>query len=350
MPNFIIPEPEKREARPSWSEVPQEILLDIEKITGKIVKAEIAWGGYSPSACFLATNDKNQSYFIKGSHPKQTAHGAKALKQEIHTYKNLCFLRDTAPKFYGEVSYNGEKGWVLGIWDKIDGSTALPWTINKVEKTVEHLHKMHKQIKREDVAFLEDGNKSDFTSEFFLGKNGWLMFEYQDDSNRQEKFCGFFEEPENIKTWLKENLTLLTEHQRKAKQVVKNKGVVHFDLRSDNIMFKKSNEAVVLLDWTDACWGDVLFDLVSFSVSVAAESKISCQEVLGIYEDIAQTRFDKEDVLTVISVISGYFANNFWRKPPEKLPRLRWVQKLQFDASIRWFCEEKGIKNPFCFV
>jgi hypothetical protein len=340
-----LPEPPEREARPEWADLPPEVLSEIEKITGKILNAEIAWGGYSPSACFRATAADGGKYFIKGSHPGQTAHGAKALQQEINAYKTLKFLQELAPRFHGSISVGDEDDWRLGIWDMVDGQTALPWTVAKTQAVVDLLWRLHSSVMRGDVADLPDGRESNHVSDFFLGERLWKRFEREDDSNRQQHFAALFEDADAARHWLETHLPELIRLQSRMRAMTGPEGVVHFDLRSDNILFNPEFRAVIV-DWTDTCWGQVLLDVVLFAQCVAAESGIPPQSIIKYYEDVSGHQYPREDILSVVATVTGYFADNAWRAVPQELPRLRWVQSICLQAGLSWLAAEGVIPLP----
>ncbi len=53
--NIKLTEPNFKEARPNWSEVPVEIVTKIEKILeAKITLGKTEWGGFSNTACCLS--------------------------------------------------------------------------------------------------------------------------------------------------------------------------------------------------------------------------------------------------------------------------------------------------------
>lgn len=333
-----VPEPPQKEARPEWADLPPEVVAEIEKITGKILNADIAWGGYSPSACFRAFAADGAKYFIKGSHPAQTAHGAKALRQEIHAYRTLGFLQELAPRFHGSISVGDEDDWHLGIWDMVDGKTALPWTEEKAAAVVELLWRLH-NVPRKAVPDLPHGRDSNHVSDFFLGERLWKRFEREDDSNRQQHFAELFEDADAARRWLDKYLPELVRLQSRMHAMTGPEGVVHFDLRSDNILFDASGRAVIV-DWTDSCWGQVLVDVALLAQCIAAESAIPPQKIIQRYAQVSGRSYTPEDVLSVVSTVTGYFADNAWRTVPAELPRLRWVQKICLHAGLSWLAAE----------
>lgn len=342
-----LPEPPQKEARPAWTDLPPGVIAEIEKITGKTVSAEIAWGGYSPSACFRVSVATGAKYFVKGSHPAQTAHGAKALRQEIHAYQSLAFLKELAPRFHGSISVGDEDDWHLGIWDMVDGNTALPWTEAKAGAVIDLLWRLH-QVPRAEVPELPDARESNHVSDFFLGERLWKRFEREDDSNRQQHFAELFEDAGAARQWLDDTLPQLVRLQNRMAKMDGPEGVVHFDLRSDNILFDAAGRAVIV-DWTDTCWGQVLVDVALLAQCIAAESNIPPQKIMRLYSDISGRRYKEEDILSVVATVTGYFADNAWRAVPAELPRLRWVQKICLHAGLSWLAAEGVAPLPGIF-
>ncbi|TVQ84557.1 MAG: aminoglycoside phosphotransferase family protein [Micavibrio sp.] len=343
----VLPEPAEKEARPRWQDLPAPLVAEIENITGKITQSDIAWGGYSPSACFRVTAADGRRFFIKGSHPGQTTHGAKALRQEVAAYQNLKFLERCAPRFHGTVSFGDEDDWHLAVWDQVRGKTALPWTEEKARRVLELLAELHSGVVRADVPELPHGRESNHVSDFFLGQRLWKRFARKDDSNRQDKFVSLFEDTPQAAHWLEAHLPQLVALQEKVTQITEPEGVVHFDLRSDNILFDEDRDGrAVIVDWTDTCWGPVLFDVALFALCVAAESEIRPQSLLTAYEEMSGRAFEDQAVAAVVATITGYFADNAWRDVPQQLPRLRWIQSLCLDAGLRWLAAEEIVPHP----
>ncbi len=340
-----ITEPSKKEKRPNWSELSPQLIQDIEKITGQIKKASIVWGGYSPSACFAVQNIQGKEFFIKGSHPEQTAHGAKVIRNEIEIYKKLKILKDIAPKFYDFVTFGEESDWLLGIWDKIDGKNLSKWTKKDVKKFIEKFYFIHSNINNKDIAYLKNIEISPFTRELLEGDKGWKKFAIFDDSNRQRHFCDIFEDSNKAGFWLTYNLKDLIELQDNVKNIKDNMSISHFDLRSDNIIFRHNSEEVFIIDWANVCFAPILFDLVYIAIDLEAEFGIKAKETIKLYEDISNIKFKKDNILSVLVTLMGYLSDNMWREVPDKLPRLRWIQKICFNSAVSWFCDEMKIEN-----
>lgn len=61
---------ESRESKPSWADVPREVVAELSDLLGaRIASGEIVWGGFGPSVTFLIHTDDDRKFFCKGSHP-----------------------------------------------------------------------------------------------------------------------------------------------------------------------------------------------------------------------------------------------------------------------------------------
>ena len=93
---------------------------------------------------------------------------------------------------------------------------------------------------------------------------------------------------------------------------------------------------VYFIDWPDACVGPAVLDIAFFLSSVSAESGFSTGTLLGVYVEKAGRQVEKKNLGAALAVISGYLADNAGRTVPQKLPRLRWVQKSVLHAALLW--------------
>lgn len=335
MSKFLGLEPDTREAKPNWSDVPLSLVTEIEIILkSKIIKSEIVWGGYSPSASFHVILENKEEYFIKGTHPGQTAHGAEMMRQEISAYNNIPYLKGISSHYIDSVSLGGEKDWLLGIWKFIEGAEKCrPWTKDKITKIIRTLANLHQNTEYKDIKeHVSKACETNHVSDFVLGTAGWRKFTSIDKKNN---FCALFENPDQGYAWLEEILPIFKNALDHLPNIKIKESLLHFDLRSDNILFDAKGD-VRLLDWPDICWGPILFDLVGFFPSVQGESDLNCIDLMRIYQDISGLSFDEEDQFAVLASISGYFADNAYRNVPPALPRLRWIQKLQLDSCLDW--------------
>lgn len=329
----LFPEPDKREARPDWSQVPPGITRQLQEILkDKIIAASIAWGGYSPSAAFIATLGSGRKVFIKGTHPGQDTHGTQMLRQEMEAYAALADMSSFSPACYGLVSDGSEEGWMLAVFDYIDTLSTLPtlpWTNEKIDAVFSLLVRLHTHA---PVA-LPAAHEKNYIERFMKPEGGWLRI--RDEKKIADKFVTLFEDAADAQTWLSAALPALCGLQEKAAEISGAVGVLHQDIRSDNILFDPSGRAF-LIDWPNACCGPVVLDLAGFIPLMSAESGIDAEILLTRYEKKSPQKTDRDSLAIALASFSGYMADNAYRAIPEKLPRLRWMQKTALSSMLHW--------------
>jgi hypothetical protein len=70
---------QSRESKPAWCELPSELTEQVSKLLqSPIVDAEVAWGGFTPSATFVIQTGDGRKFFCKGTHPGLTDAGKQA--------------------------------------------------------------------------------------------------------------------------------------------------------------------------------------------------------------------------------------------------------------------------------
>lgn len=127
--------------------------------------------------------------------------------------------------------------------------------------------------------------------------------------------------------WLDRNLPALRDAQRQAR--AGGSGIVHTDLRSDNLLFVE--DRAIALDWNLARRGDGRWDPHLTAHTVAMEGGGSLDEVLP------------EPDPAIIAWIAGYFAARAGLPPPEGAPRVREFQRAQLEVVLPWACRLLGL-------
>ena len=66
----LLKEPDAREKKPDYSDLPPDIFRQIEKLMGeKVIFVDIVYGGLSAAACYYMILENGRKIFIKGTHP-----------------------------------------------------------------------------------------------------------------------------------------------------------------------------------------------------------------------------------------------------------------------------------------
>jgi Ser/Thr protein kinase RdoA (MazF antagonist) len=337
---FLFQEPAGREARPGWEAVPADIVSKIEKLLRqKILHAEIVWGGYSPSACFAAVLESQKRVFIKGAHPGQDSHSTRQLRQEIDVYEKLPGIETFSPAYLGCVGDGREDGWMLAVFDHVDTVPTLPWTLEKIKTVFELLARLHAG----HAPALPPAHEKNYVEKYLRPEGGW--FRIRDDRAVAGKFITLFEEEKQARDWLAAALQKLCALQGSAAAIGGPVGILHQDLRSDNILFDKTGRAY-LVDWPNACTGPVVLDIACLLSSINAEDPPAGKGLLDLYTAISGLKIERENLAVALASLSGHLADNAYRAAPLKLPRLRWLQKNLLWAMLQWLATLTDIPPP----
>jgi aminoglycoside phosphotransferase (APT) family kinase protein len=108
-------------------------------------------------------------------------------------------------------------------------------------------------------------------------------------------------------------------------------GLVHLDVRSDNLCFV--GDRAVLVDWNHACRGNAALDVAGWLPSLAAEGGPDPMAMMPDEPELA-------------ALISGYFAARAGLPPPEDAPRVRAVQLSQLKTALPWAAASLGLPPP----
>lgn len=339
---YYFDEPSGREARPAWADVPAGIVSGIETLVkSRIIAAETLWGGFGPSAVFSATLASGKKIFIKGTHPGQDAHGAAMLRQETEAHRLIPCLKNIAPQILGVVEDGDEDGWMLGVFEHIDTLPVLPWTREKLEKVFLLLKPLHSCDVKELAAGFPQARTKNFTENFFKADRGWALLSRK--PKKMERFLTLFENYGDGRAWFAQILPVFVAAAERG--FSRREGILHTDLRSDNILFSEAGRALIA-DWPDFCFGPVTLDMTYFISCVAGESPFSPEELKNTYEEATGIALGKNDLLAALSVLSGYFADQACRAVPAKLPRLRWIQKNVLWSMLLWAASLSGTPLP----
>lgn len=316
----LFPEPQAKEDKPSFDAVPVSVRAALENVAGgAIVSATTAFGGLSNAAGFVVDTG-GRKFFVKGSHPGDITHGTQNLRQDIAAY-DVPAVRAAAPRYLGIAGDGDEDGWLLGVWEYIDARPVPP------EKMIEALQ----AFQSDPAAALKPASSQNYISLFLNPHKKWLRL--RDEETTRNKFLSVFEDPAG--DWFAAHIGKLCALQEAA--AWKDDGLLHGDLRADNFLY--DGKKVFVIDWPNACRGPRAFDALFLCANLEALGYGRMEDFLkplGIPHD--------EDI-RMAACISGFLADQIYRAVPEKLPRLRWMQKGMFLALLKHL-HRQGVIEP----
>lgn len=341
-PQPLFAPPAAREDKPAFELLPEGMREKIERRTGgRILSGETVYGSLSSSAGFVLTFDCGLKVFVKGSHPDEMSHGTLHIRREIKAYEYIDVLRDIAPQLFTWVSDNDEDGWTLGVWKYIRAGSSNAGA--RVPEIMSLLARAHNASV--GAGIVPEAATHNYMSLFLADTKKWRRI--QDDIKIREKFLSLFDDTAAADAWLSRNIGALIDLQSRAASANFVQGLVHGDLRLDNII--AADDRCYIVDWPNACTGPVLFDVVMLAGHIEAMGYGAAENTFDIYRAAGGTAlassFD-ENISNMTALLAGYFADQAYRTVPPKLPRLRWMQKSLLCSHLRLLARLSKIESP----
>jgi len=333
---------ESRESKPSWSDVPRELVAQLSDLLGaRITDADIVWGGFGPSATFLIRTDDDRKFFCKGSHLGSTEAGKKALLRERVIYESLPQSSKFGPAFHGAI---GDGEWQLLVLEFVERVRDVPpWSADAFRSTVRMLARFHGAMPSHARTVLLDAETEPLTADLYAARPGWRHIAKSDQD--RNALLALFADPAAAAKWIDRNIGDFIALEQEATRLDGPRSWIHLDVRSDNLIFRRAGEPT-LVDWPFLSYGPMLMDVAFFLPSVAGESGPPPHEGLTLYEHESVIRFDEHQVRVTVAVVAGFFAARAGQPPIPGLPRLRWVQALQLCPCLDWISGLMNIEPP----
>jgi len=320
-------EPVLREAKPAWTDVPKDAAQALEAWLGtRITEARIAWGGYGPGASFILDLADGSRRFLKAQHPGQTPEGARMLAREIEARERYPFIAEIAPAFLGAVAA-GDWEWL--VFEHIDGAIpALPWTEAKLEALFGALGAIFERSRHLPV------DSADHVASVLPAQSeGWHAI--AEDPEIRAAFLSAFVERDAATEWLQHCLPILRPLQSAIPELGGPIGLMHFDLRSDNLLFRPDGSAV-LLDWSDGCIAPLALELGGFAPSCIAEGGASGERLRALYSAALGSPIPDRDMAIALANFGGFFAYRIGAPWRPDMPRLRWGRRQRLWGAMQW--------------
>lgn len=331
-----------QEDKPDFSSVPAAFLRQIEAcLQEKIVVGETVYGSYSAAASFKIMLVSGRAVFAKGAHPGDISHITQTLRQEIAAYHDIPVLEEIAPAFLGAVSDGDEDGWFLALFDFILTEENAPLKDkDNIQKLFHTLQKIHGAERPGTLPFATEKN---YVERYFKFDGGWKRI--FDEEKTRRKFLSIFSDEKDADRWLQKNRASLLSLQEKAWEAKGRFGVLHQDLRLDNVMLDRQKK-FFLIDWPNACYGPIVADLAQIIPSLMIETKKSGNTLLALYQET--TGFEVDQAALAVALVSqaGHLADQAYRAIPPKMPRLRAMQKNMLRHQLLWAEEMSFLASP----
>ncbi len=269
----------------------------IERVLGsRPARWAIAKGGYSTAPRWIVTLADGTSCFAKvGATPWTRP----AVRRECWVYTML--QAPFVPRLLGWDDHPEYP--LLLLEDLSQGTWPPPWTPERIIRVLDTLRALAATTPPESLPSQE---------RYRDALSGWRVVAQDPEP--------FLRLGVASRAWLERVLPTLLEASSRA--VLEGDSLIHHDVRSDNICFLEAR--TVLLDWTGACRGNPMLDLVGWLPSLALEGGPAHDEIIG------------DEATDLVALVSGYWAARAGLPPPEGAPHVRAIQFAQLKVALPW--------------
>jgi hypothetical protein len=273
-------------------------------VTRAAGEAPIGWrlvtGGYTPAERWIVELDGGRSAFAKVA---TANHVAQWLRVEHRAYRDLA-----APFMPQLLGWADEPVPVLLLEDLSGAEWPPPWDAARIHAVLATL---------DEVAATPCPAWADDVDVAFLF-SGWSAIA---DEPAPFLALGLVTD-----SWLEAALPALIAHEQPAE--FGGDGLLHFDVRSDNLCFARNR--ALLVDWNWVSRGNSLFDVAAWLPSLAYEGGPLPEQV-------------RPEAGVFAPALAGYFCSRAPLPPIADAPHVRRVQREQATTALPWAARWLGL-------
>jgi hypothetical protein len=261
--------------------------------------------GYAQAFHAIAEFDDGSTAFVKAGAEEITS---AFLRSELRFYESVegFFM----PQLLG---YDAGDPPLLVLEDLSDARWPPPWDAAAVESVRESLAAVWATPPPQWVPPVTDERETLVA--------GWAEIERDPEPFLSLGLCS--------SEWLDRALPVLRAAAESAP--IEGDALLHLDVRSDNICL--TDRGAVLVDWNLVHRGNPDLDLAAWAPSLHMEGGPAPEQILRGGGPLG-------------AALSGYFASRAGLPPPPTAPKVREIQRAQFEIAVAWACRELGLDSP----
>jgi aminoglycoside phosphotransferase (APT) family kinase protein len=295
--------------RLQWADLPAALRAEIEAVLDStVVDAVNQQGGYGPSLAARCALADGRRVFIKSVSSAQNPDSPRMTRREARIAECLP-ASAPAPALLHTLD---DGDWITLVFEEVDGRHPRePWDAEELDRVFAAMRALGDMRPTRKLRTVAEQYGAMFT--------GWRAL--ADD------------EPDRVAdAWCRAHVHELAAAEARWEQVSVGAGVIHGDVRSDNVLFTRDDD-VVFVDWTSTCTAASWFEVLLMLPSVALEGGGEPEAVLA---RAGIGGLDRDVQLPVVAALAGYFANNGRLPDPPGLPTLRSFQRAQGEVANAW--------------
>jgi hypothetical protein len=301
--------------RPQWSDLPTSLRKAIEaRLGAPIAAAQSAGGGFTRAFAALVTTGKDEKVFLKAASLQDP--NSQWYAREAAITATLPGAIDAArPRWTME-----ESGYFVLCLEAIDGHVpALPWKPAELEATLTAWSAAAAALATPTTPGLPP------IAEIIRGEMSWWS----------EIAAGRERMPRTARnTVAPAHLGELAALEQNLPDLVKGQGMMHGDLRIDNVMIDRAGRAH-LCDWTWPTLGAPWFDTITLLITAFAS---------GLDADVylAPWNAPARGVDGALAALAGYWLVRADGGPSSASPHSRQHQRFSGEQALAWLADRRG--------
>lgn len=317
-----------------WRRVPKAVRQQVEAALGApVARAARIWGGYSPAPTFRLLLKDGRRAFFKATNATSNEFSTRALYTEERVYQELSgLLQEWMPRYYATINHKDWHGLVL---EDLGPKSVPPWRPALARGISHAAAAFHRAtLGAELPEWLE-------RPQAYLPSESWQQV-IEETKGFEQIGAWAGEASQEAVRWLQEASPIIEESMRDPVLAAEPYGVLHADLRSDNLRFRHGK--LYLFDWPAICVGRPEWDFVVFAQSVTVEGGAMPEQVMAWYGE----KYPVEPAAVDASIAWWFcfFAQRGWREEIPGLPRVRRFQRQQMGVIAQWAARKWGLPEP----
>ncbi|MBE1489517.1 aminoglycoside phosphotransferase family protein [Plantactinospora soyae] len=303
--------------RTAWADLPDEVRHWAEGLLGgPVVEAVTTAGGFSPGAvCRLRTSGGRRA-FVKAVSSRVNERSAELHRRELRVAAGL-HTDPAVPTLWG--GYD-DGVWVALMSDDVGGTTPrLPWRNDDVLRVLTALAEFQRRNTPARVDGLEQAAVANATA-----LRAWQRLAEAP--------------PADLDDWSRRNLERLAAVEATWPSLTHGDGLLHGDLRADNIVL--AGAEVMLVDWPWASLGPGWLDVVNFAPTVTTMGGPEPEWVLAHSPSMRDA--PSEGVTAAAVAAAGFYTEQEHLPPPPGLWDPRPWQRAQARTCRDWIRHRTG--------
>ncbi|GIF26447.1 hypothetical protein BJ973_005807 [Actinoplanes tereljensis] len=301
--------------RPQWSDLPKSLRTGIAaRLGAPIAEARSAGGGFTRAFAALLSTAEGEHVFVKAA-PLRDPNAEWYAREAAITAALPVEVNAARPRWTMEHS-----GYFVLCLEAIDGHVpALPWQPADLQAALTAWSTAAAALTTPTTPGLPP------LAEIIRGEMSWWS----------EIAAGREPMPRTARnTVAPAHLPELAALEQALPNLVKGPGMLHGDLRIDNVLIDRTGQAR-LCDWTWPCLGAPWFDTITLLISAFA-SGLDADAYLAPWDPPA------EGVDGALAALAGYWLVRADGGPSSASPHSRQHQRFSGEQALTWLADRRG--------